>query len=64
MKSNFSEIKLVHMKNFVKNLPIEELVKLETFLKEQIAEELAQKKQEEAQVTRGFAKGFDRKRRK
>jgi hypothetical protein len=53
------------MKNFIKNLPIEEKVKLETLLKQQIAEEeLAHNKQEEAQATRGFAKGFDKKRRK
>ncbi len=65
MKSNLSEIRLLHMKNFIKNLPIEEKVKLETLLKQQIAEEeLAHNKQEEAQATRGFAKGFDKKRRK
>jgi len=65
MKSNFSEIKLVYMKNFLKNLPIEEKVKLQTLLKQQIAEEeLADKKLEVAQVTRGFAKEFDRKQRK
>ncbi|WP_339381195.1 hypothetical protein [Brasilonema sp. UFV-L1] len=64
MKSNFSEIKLIHMKNFIKNLPIKELLKLEASVKEQIAEELAQKKQEEPQVTKGFGKGFSKKRRK
>lgn len=66
MKSNLSEIKLIHMNNFLKNLPIQEKLKLETLLKQQIAEEeeLAHKKQEEPQVTRGFGKGFDRKRRK
>ncbi len=52
------------MNNVLKNLPIQELLKLETFVKEQIAEKLADKKQEEAQVTKGFGKGFDRKRRK
>ncbi len=53
------------MKNFLKNLPIEEKVKLQTLLKQQIAEEeLADKKLEVAQVTRGFAKAFDRKQRK
>ena len=64
MKSNFSEIQRVHRNNLLKNLSIQELLKLETFVKEQIAEQLAQKKQEEPQVTRGFGKGFDRKRRK
>ncbi|MBP5976547.1 hypothetical protein HW132_28400 [Brasilonema sp. CT11] len=52
------------MKNVIKNLPIKELLKLEASVKEQIAEELAQKNQEEPQVTRGFGKGSDRKRRK
>ncbi|WP_414586158.1 hypothetical protein [Scytonema sp. PCC 10023] len=64
MKSNFSEIQRIHRNNVLKNLSIQELLKLETFVKEQIAEKLADNKQEEPQVTKGFAKGFDRKRRK
>ena len=64
MKSNFSEIQHLHRNNLLKNLSIQELLKLETLARQQIAEELARKKQEEPQVTRGFGKGFDRKRRK
>ncbi|OKH58577.1 hypothetical protein [Scytonema sp. HK-05] len=64
MKSIFSEIQRVHRNNLLKNLSIQELLKLETLARQQIAEQLAQKKQEEPQVTRGFAKGFDKKRRK
>jgi len=64
MKSNFSEIQRIHRNNVLKNLSIQELLKLETLARQQIAEQLAQKKQEEPQATRGFAKGFDRKQRK